>query len=146
MKTKKEWQRQKEADDVFCQKADRQMAIVQVQQKNWLKRINLELLASPLSEEEMNLIELPPLTTKQQVRFLPKETLEDDIISWPESRGEEMETVERIDKRKGRGVVEEYDNEQSEMDIKDRGDRMEVVEEETGTLVLSVQSNGVENV
>ena len=133
-------------DDVFCQKADRQVAIVQVRQKNWLKRINLELLASPLSEEEINLIELPPLTTKQQVRFLPKETLEDDIISWPESRGEEMETVERIDKRKGRGVVEEYDNEQSEMDIKDRGDRMEVVEEETGTLVLSVQSNGVENV
>jgi len=111
-----------------------------------LKRINLELLASPLSEEKINLIELPLLTTRQQVRFLSKETLEDDIISWPESRGEEMETLERIDKKKGRGVVEEYDNKRSEMDIKDRGDRIEVVEEETGTLVLSVQSNGVENV
>ena len=122
------------------------MTIVQVRQKNWLKRINLELLASPLSEEKINLIELPLLTTRQQVRFLSKETLEDDIISWPESRGEEMETLERIDKKKGRGVVEEYDNKRSEMDIKDRGDRIEVVEEETGTLVLSVQSNGVENV
>ena len=122
------------------------MTIVQVRQKNWLKRINLELLASPLSEEKINLIELPLLTTRQQVRFLPKETLEDDIISWPESRGEEMETLERIDKKKGRGVVEEYDNKRSEMDIEDRGDRIEVVEEETGTLVLSVQSNGVENV
>ena len=133
-------------DDVFRQKADRQVTIVQVRQKNWLKRINLELLASPLSEEKINLIELPLLTTRQQVRFLSKETLEDDIISWPESRGEEMETLERIDKKKGRGVVEEYDNKRSEMDIEDRGDRIEVVEEETGTLVLSVQSNGVENV
>jgi len=57
-----------------------------------------------------------------------------------------METLERIDKKKGRGVVEKYDNKRSEMDIEDRGDRIEVVEEETGTLVLSVQSNGVENV
>jgi len=34
-------------------------------------------------------------------------TLEDDIISWPESRGEEMETLKRIDKGKGREEVEE---------------------------------------
>jgi len=71
-------------------------------------------------------------------------TLEDDIISWPESRGEEMETLERIDKGKGREEVEEgYDNEQSKMDIEVRGDKMEGVEEEIGTLVSFMWSNGV---
>jgi len=69
-------------------------------------------------------------------------TLEDDLISWLESGGEETETVEKIDKGKGRKVVEkEYDNKWSEMDIEDGGDEndgMEGVEEEIGTLVLSV--------
>jgi len=66
-------------------------------------------------------------------------TLEDDIISWPESGGEETETVEKIDKGKGREVVEEEcDNELSEMDIENGGDEsdgMEGVEEEVGTPV-----------
>jgi len=70
-------------------------------------------------------------------------TPEDDLISWPESREEEMETVERIDKGKGREVVEkECDNERSEMDIEDGEDEnngMEGVEEEIGTPVSSVQ-------
>jgi len=65
-------------------------------------------------------------------------TPEDDIISWPESGGEEMETVERMDKGKGREVVEEEcDNEPSEMDIendRDESDGMEGVED-IGTLV-----------
>jgi len=47
-----------------------------VWQKNWLKKINPEPLASPLSEEEMNLIDLPPLTKRQRVRYLPKKTPE----------------------------------------------------------------------
>jgi len=38
--------------------------------------MNPEPLASPPSEEEMNLIDLPPLTKRQRVRYLPKETLE----------------------------------------------------------------------
>ena len=38
--------------------------------------MNLEPLVSPPSNEEMNLINLPPLTQRQQVRYLPKETLE----------------------------------------------------------------------
>jgi len=72
-------------------------------------------------------------------------TLEDDIISWPESRGEEMETLERMDKGKGREEVEEEcDNEQSKMDIEVRGDKMEGVEEEIGTLVSFMWSNGVD--
>jgi len=63
-------------DDAFRQKADRQAMVVQIQQKNWLKKMNPEPVAFPLSEEEMNLIDLPPLTKRQQVRYLPKETPE----------------------------------------------------------------------
>ena len=63
-------------DNIFHQKVDRQAVVVQVQRKNWLKKINLEPLASPPSKEKMNLIDLPPLTKRQQVRYLPKETSE----------------------------------------------------------------------
>jgi len=66
-------------------------------------------------------------------------TLEDDIISWTESRGEEVETLERVDKGKGREAVEEEcDNEPSEMDIKNGGDEndgIKGVEEKVGTPV-----------
>jgi len=65
-------------------------------------------------------------------------TPEDDIISWPESGGEETETVERMDKGKGREVVEEEcDNEPSEMDIENGGDESDGMEgvEEVGTPV-----------
>ena len=73
-------------------------------------------------------------------------TPEDDIISWPESGGEETETVERIDKGKGREEVEEEcDNERSEMDIEVGGNEMEGVEDEMEAPVSSVRSNGVEN-
>jgi len=61
MKAEEERRRQKEADDAFRQEADRQAAAVQVQRKNWLKKMNPEPVASPPSEEEMNLINLPPL-------------------------------------------------------------------------------------
>ena len=65
MKAEKEQRRQKEVDDTFHQEADRQAAVIQVQRKNWLKKMNLELLVSPLSKEEMNLINLLPLTKRQ---------------------------------------------------------------------------------
>ena len=65
MKAEEKRQRQKEADDTFHQEADRQAAVVQVQRKNWLKKINSEPLVSPPSEEEMNLIDLLPLTKRQ---------------------------------------------------------------------------------
>jgi len=55
---------------------DRQAAVVQVWQKNWLKKANPEPLVSPLSEKEMNLIDLPSLTKRQWVRYFPKKTLE----------------------------------------------------------------------
>ena len=63
-------------DDAFHQEADRQVAIVQVRRKNWLKQMNPEPVASPPSEEKMNLIDLPPLMKRQRVRYLPKETPE----------------------------------------------------------------------
>jgi len=76
MKAEEERRRQKEADDAFRQEADRQAAVVQVQRKNWLKQMNLEPVASPPSEEKMNLIDLPPLMKRQRVWYFPKETLE----------------------------------------------------------------------
>jgi len=88
MKEEEEWQRQKEADDAFRQEADRQAAVIQMRQKNWLKKMNPEPLASPPSEEEMNLIDLPPLTKRQRVQYLPKET--------PEQRQEREETAREL--------------------------------------------------
>jgi len=70
-------------------------------------------------------------------------TSEDNIISWLESRGEETETLERMNKEKDREEVEEEcDNERSKMDIEVRGDEIEGVEDEMGTPVMSVWSNG----
>ena len=76
MKVEKEWQRQKEVDNAFCQEVNRQVAVIQVWRKNWLKNMNPEPLVSPLSKKEMNLIDLLPLTKRQWVHYLPKETLE----------------------------------------------------------------------
>jgi len=75
-KAEEERRRQKEVDDAFCQEADRQVVVVQVWRKNWLKLMNPETVASPPSEEEMNLIDLPLLTKRQQVQYLSKETPE----------------------------------------------------------------------
>ena len=75
----------------------------------------------------------------ERIAGMRSKTLEDDIISWLESRGQEMETLERVDKRKGKEVVkEECDNKWSEMDIEDRGDGIEGVENAMGALVSSV--------
>jgi len=81
----------------------------------------------------------------EKIARMRSKTPEDDIISWLESRGEETEVVERIDKRKGKEIVkEECDNEQSEMDIEVGEDEIKGVEDTMETLVSSVQSNGVE--
>ena len=82
----------------------------------------------------------------ERIASMRSKTPEDDIISWPESGGEETETLKRMDKGKGREEVEEEcDNERSEMDIKVGGDEMEGVEGEMEAPVLSVRSNGVDN-
>jgi len=81
----------------------------------------------------------------ERIAGMRSKTPEDDIISWSESGGEETETLERMDKGKGREIVEEeYDNEWSKMDIEVGGDEMEGVEDEIGTPVSSVRSNGVD--
>jgi len=72
-------------------------------------------------------------------------TPKNDIISWLESGGEKMETLKRMDKGKGREIVEEEcDNEWSEMDIEVGGDEIKEVEDEMETPVSSVQSNRVD--
>ena len=53
---------------------DRVAAVKQQRCKNWMK--TFLPFSSPPSNEEMNLINLPPLTKKQHVRYLPQETLE----------------------------------------------------------------------
>jgi len=53
---------------------DRVAAVEQQRCKNWMKTFLPP--SSPPSNEEMNLINLPPLTKKQHVRYLPQETLE----------------------------------------------------------------------
>jgi len=54
----------------------RQAAVIQVQRKNWLNKINPEPLVSPSRTEETNLIDLLPLTKRQRVCYLPKKTPE----------------------------------------------------------------------
>jgi len=81
----------------------------------------------------------------ERIAGMRLKTPEDNIISWLESRGEEMETLERMDKGKGREEVEEEcNNKWSEIDIEVRGDEMEGIEDGMGTLVSSVQSNGAD--
>jgi len=53
---------------------DRIAAVEQQQCKNWMKTFLPP--SSPPSNEEMNLINLSPLTKRQHVRYLPQETLE----------------------------------------------------------------------
>ena len=88
MKVEEERRRQKEADNALRQEADRQAAVIQVRRKNWLKKMNPEPVASLPSEEEMNLLDLPPLTKRQWVRYLPKET--------PEQRREREEMTREL--------------------------------------------------
>jgi len=82
----------------------------------------------------------------ERIAGMRSKTPEDDIISWPETRGEETETLERMDKGKDREEVEEEcDNEWSEIDIEVGENEMEGVEDEMEAPVSSVRSNGVDN-
>jgi len=53
--------------------ADRVAAMEQQRRKNWTKTF---LSSSPPSDEDMNLIDLPPLTKRQRIQYLPQETPE----------------------------------------------------------------------
>jgi len=56
-------------------------------------------------------------------------TLEDNIISWPESGGEETETVEKIDKGKQREQSADGAEDEREVEEQEEEDAMEGVEE-----------------
>jgi len=53
--------------------ADHVATVEQQRRKNWVKTF---LLSSTPPNKEMNLIDLSPLTKRQRVCYLPKETLE----------------------------------------------------------------------
>jgi len=68
----REEQRQK--DLAHRLETDRIAAVEQQRRKNWMKAFQPP--SSPPSDEEMNLLDYPPLTKRQRVRYLPKETPE----------------------------------------------------------------------
>jgi len=54
--------------------ADHVAAVEQQRRKNWMNKFQPP--SFPPSDEEMNLLDYPPLTKRQHVRYLPKETPE----------------------------------------------------------------------
>jgi len=70
------WQRKEERQRnlAHCLKVNCVTTVEQRRHKNWAKSFLLPL--SPPFDKEMNLIDLLPLTKRQRVRYLPKETLE----------------------------------------------------------------------
>jgi len=71
---RKEEEEQRQKNLAHRLKADRVAAVEQALHKNWMKTY-LPPLSLP-SNEEMNLIDLPPLTKRQHVCYLLKETPE----------------------------------------------------------------------
>jgi len=69
----KQEEEQRQRDLAHCVEANRVAAIEQQWRKNWMK--TFQLPSSP-SDKEMNLLDYPPLTKRQRVRYLPKETPE----------------------------------------------------------------------
>jgi len=69
---RKEEERQR--DLAHCLEADRVAAVEQQRRKNWAKTFLSP--PSPPSDGEMNLLDFPPLTKRQRVRYLPQETPE----------------------------------------------------------------------
>jgi len=65
---------QRQRDLAHCLEADRVTAIEQQRRKNWMK--SFQPPSSPPSDEEMNLLNYLPLTKRQRVHYLPKETPE----------------------------------------------------------------------
>jgi len=79
-KLAEEEQHQKQEEEQ-CQKdlahrleADRVAAVEQQRRKNWMNKFQPP--SSPPSDEEMNLLDYPPLTKRQRVRYLLQETPE----------------------------------------------------------------------
>jgi len=81
---------QRQRDLAHCLEANRVTAIEQQRRKNWMK--TFQPPSSP-SDEEMNLLDYPPLTKRQRVRYLPQET--------PEAR----QRCEELSREMGASVV-----------------------------------------
>jgi len=65
---------QRQRDLAHHLEADCIAAVEQQRRKNWMK--TFQPPSSPPSDEEMNLLDYPPLTKRQRVRYLLKETPE----------------------------------------------------------------------
>ena len=70
---RKQEEDQRQKDLAHQLEADRVAAVEQQRRKNWMNKFQP---SSPPSDEEMNLLDYPPLTKRQRVRYLPQETLE----------------------------------------------------------------------
>ena len=66
-------EKERQRDLAHRLKADHVAAMEQQRRKNWTKTF---LPSSPPSDEDMNLIDLPPLTKRQCIQYLPQETPE----------------------------------------------------------------------
>jgi len=65
----------------------------------------------------------------ERIAGIRSKTLEDNIISWPESGREEMNTVERIDKGKQREQSPDGAEEERQVERQEEENAMEGVEE-----------------
>jgi len=72
---RKQEEEQRQKDLAHRLEADRVTAIEQQRRKNWMNKFQPP--SSPPSDEEMNLLDYPPLTKRQRVRYLLQETPED---------------------------------------------------------------------
>jgi len=70
----KQEEEQCQKDLAHCLEVDRVAAVEQQRRKNWMK--TFQPPSSPPSNEEMNLLDYPPLTKRQRIQYLLKETLE----------------------------------------------------------------------
>jgi len=70
-----QWREEDHQQDLAIHlEVDHVAAVEQQWRKNWMKTFLPP--SSPLSNEKMNLIDLPPLTKRQHIRYLPQETPE----------------------------------------------------------------------
>ena len=75
-KEEETWQREEDCQRDLAKRleVDRITSIEQQWHKNWIKTFLLP--SSSASNKEMNLINFPPLTKRQRIRYLPQETPE----------------------------------------------------------------------
>jgi len=71
---RKQEEEQRQKDLAHRLEADHVAAVEQQWHKNWMNKFQPP--SSPPSDEEMNLLDYPPLTKRQRVRYLPQETPE----------------------------------------------------------------------